>query len=156
MKMKKTIAGMVMAVSVLFSVAGCGAKEASKPLGEITKAVLDSGIDFPEMVEVSEDNFGFKYDIDAEDYSEFSVYWAGSGGDSDEVCIIKAKEGKADSVKEDVQERLNSQKDVFKDYVPEEYDKLCKSEVKTEGDYVYWVCTDDNSKAEETLLSYFE
>ena len=157
-KMRKTIAGVFAAAVMLLSVTGCGSegKTATKPLNEITQAVMDSGVEFPEMVEVSEDNFQFKYGVAAEDYSEFSLWWAGSGGDADEICIVKANEDKLDTVKKAVEKRLEDQKTVFKDYVPAQYDKLCDTKVKTEGDYVYWVCTNDNSKAEETLTSYFE
>ena len=157
-KMRKTIAGVFAAAVMLLSVTGCGSegKTATKPLNEITQAVMDSGVEFPEMVEVSEDNFQFKYGVAAEDYSEFSLWWAGSGGDADEICIVKANEDKLDTVKKAVEKRLEDQKTVFKDYVPAQYDKLCDTKVKTEGNYVYWVCTNDNSKAEETLTSYFE
>jgi len=157
-KMKKMLAGIVMTAAMLVSVTGCGGdgKTASKPLNEITQAVMDSGIEFPEMVEVSEENFQFKYGVTADDYSEFSVWWAGSGGDADEVCIVKAKDDKLDTVKSAVEKRLEDQKVVFKDYVPAQYDKLCDTKVNTEGDYVYWVCTNDNTKAEDTILLYFE
>ncbi|MGN0613623.1 MAG: DUF4358 domain-containing protein [Porcipelethomonas sp.] len=156
-KIKSAIAGLIMSAAVMVSATACGgSKEATKPLSDITKAVADSGIEFPEMIEVSEENFQFKYGVTADDYAEYSVMWAGSGGDADEICIVKANEDKVDTIKEAVEKRLDSQKDVFKDYVPEQYDKLCDTEVKTEGNYVYWLCTNDNSKAEDTLLSYFE
>lgn len=70
------------------------------------------------------------------------------------VHNIKAKD--KEKVKLAVEERLDGQKDVFKDYVPEEYDKLCDTQVKTKGDYVYWLCTNDNEKAEEVLKSDFK
>ncbi len=157
-KLKRTIAGVILSAVTMISVTACGSegREAQKPLNEIITAVKDSGIEFPEMVEVAEENFQFKYGVTADDYSEYSVWWAGAGGDADEICIIKAKDGKLDTIQKAVEKRLEDQKDVFKDYVPEQYDKLCNTEVKTEGNYVYWICTNDNSKAEETLLSYFE
>lgn len=157
-KLKRTIASTFISVAMLLSVTACGdsGKEPTKSLNEITVAVKDCGIEFPEMVEVSEDNFQFKYGISADDYSEYSLWWAGSGGDADEICIIKAKDDKLDNIQKAVEKRLEDQKEVFKDYVPEQYEKLCDTKVKTEGNYVYWICTNDNSKAEETLLSYFE
>ncbi len=163
MKTAKRIAGIFMAAAMMMSMTACGGekesggnKTATKPLNEITQSVMDCGIEMPEMVEVSADSFQFKYGISPDDYAEFSVRWAGSGGDADEICIIKAAEGKKDAVKEVAEKRLESQKNVFKDYVPAQYDKLCEAKVKTTGDYVYWVCTNDNAKAEETLLSCFE
>lgn len=157
-KLKNTIAGVILSAVTLISAAACGSdgKAATKPLNEITVAVKDSGIEFPEMVEVTEENFQFKYGVSADDYTEYSLWWAGSGGDADEICIIKAQEDKLDTVKQAVEKRLEDQKSVFKDYVPEQYDKLCNSEVKKEGSYIYLVCTNDNGKAEETLLSYFK
>lgn len=158
-RLKRTVAGMFLMAAMLISASACGGesgKEPTKSLSEITSSVKDSGIEFPEMVEVTEDNFQFKYGISSDDYSEYSLWWAGSGGDADEICIIKAKDDKLDIVQKAVEKRLEDQKEVFKDYVAEQYDKLCDTKVKTNGNYVYWVCTNDNTKAEETLLSYFE
>ena len=157
-KTKKRAAIGFLAAIMLLNVTGCGEDDenaqATKPLNEITQAVMDCGVEFPEMVEVSEDNFQFRYAVGADDYLEYSVWWAGSGGDADEICLIKTNN--ADKVKEAVEERKKSQEGVFKDYVEEQYNKLCDSKVKTKGDYVYWLCTNDNKKAEDTLLSYFE
>ena len=116
--------------------------------------LLFARIEFPEMVEVSEDNFQFRYNLEDGDYSEYSVWWAGSGGDADEICLIKAED--TQKVKKAVEERIESQKGVFKDYVKEQYDKLCDAEINTKGNYVYWICTNDNKKAENIILSYFE
>ena len=159
--MKRSIKALgvcLLAGAAAVTVTGCGKDnsdvKASKPLKDITQAVMDCGIEFPEMVDVSEDNFQFRYGVSADDYSEYSVWWAGSGGDADEICIVKAKD--VEKVKKAVEGRKESQESVFKDYVEEQYNKLCDSSVKTKGDYVYWVCTNDDKKAEDTLLSYFE
>lgn len=160
MKKRFIFPAALMIASVL-ALSGCGkdkdsgaSAEAAKPVKEIVQDVMESGVEFPEMVSVTEDNFQLKYGLTADDYEEFSVSWAGSGADSDEVCVIKAKD--VDKVKNAVNGRLDGQKEVFKDYVPEQYDKLSKSEVKTKGNYVYWVCTNDNSKAEKAIESDFK
>lgn len=159
MRKMAVLQAAVLIVSAFSLVTGCGkdsdsSAEASKPLKEITADVINCGVEFPEMVEVAEDNFQLKYSLTADDYDEYSVWWAGSGADADEVCLIKAKDSK--KVKDAVSDRLEGQKQAFKDYVPEQYDKLCKTEVKTKGDYVYWLCTNDNSKAEKTLNDDFK
>lgn len=159
---KKRIAGAFLTAFMFFSITGCGkdsneSAETSKPVSEITTEVMNCGIEFPEMVEVSEDNFQFRYGLEDGDYSEYSVWWAGSGGDADEICIIKAKDASGtEKIKKAVEGRLDSQKGVFKDYVKEQYNKLCDTKIKTKGNYVYWLCTNDNEKAEDTILSYFE
>ena len=141
---KRRIAGAFAVTFMVFALAGCEKDsnenvKTSKPVSEITAEVIDCGIEFPEMVEVSEDNFQFRYNLEDGDYSEYSVWWAGSGGDADEICLIKA---------EDTQK--------VKNYVKEQYDKLCDAEINTKGNYVYWICTNDNKKAENIILSYFE
>ena len=155
MRIRAIIPAALM-MSSIFTLSACrkDKAEASKPLNEITADVMECGVEFPEMVEVSEENFQIKYGLTQYEYEEFSLWWAGSGADADEVCIIKAKD--KEKVKLAVEERLDGQKDVFKDYVPEEYDKLCDTQVKTKGDYVYWLCTNDNEKAEEVLKSDFK
>ncbi|MEE0184904.1 MAG: DUF4358 domain-containing protein [Oscillospiraceae bacterium] len=156
---KRRIAGAFAVTFMVFALAGCKKDsnenvKTSKPVSEITAEVIDCGIEFPEMVEVSEDNFQFRYNLEDGDYSEYSVWWAGSGGDADEICLIKAED--TQKVKKAVEERIESQKGVFKDYVKEQYDKLCDAEINTKGNYVYWICTNDNKKAENIILSYFE
>ena len=156
---KRRIAGAFAVTFMVFALAGCEKDsnenvKTSKPVSEITAEVIDCGIEFPEMVEVSEDNFQFRYNLKDGDYSEYSVWWAGSGGDADEICLIKAED--TQKVKKAVEERIESQKGVFKDYVKEQYDKLCDAEINTKGNYIYWICTNDNKKAENIILSYFE
>lgn len=156
---KRRIAGAFAVSFMFFALTGCGKDSnenaaASKPVSEITEEVINCGIKFPEMVEVSEDNFQFRYNLEDGDYSEYSVWWAGSGGDADEICLIKAED--TQKVKKAIEGRLESQKGVFKDYVKEQYNKLCDAKISTKGDYVYWICTNDNEKAEDIILSYFE
>lgn len=136
---KRRIAGAFAVTFMVFALAGCEKDsnenvKTSKPVSEITAEVIDCGIEFPEMVEVSEDNFQFRYNLEDGDYSEYSVWWAGSGGDADEICLIKAED--TQKVKKAVEERIESQKGVFKDYVKEQYDKLCDAEINTKGNYI--------------------
>lgn len=155
MKRKRILCGVISAAAAL-SLAGCGDSNAalSEPIGDVAQAVIDCGTEFPEMVEVNEDTFTHEYGLETGDYEEYSVYWAGSGGDADEVCIIKTSD--TGKVKKAVKERLDSRKNSFEGYVEAQYDKLCDSKVKTKGSYVYWLCTNDNTKAEDELLSHFE
>lgn len=118
---------------------------------QISKEVMDSGIEFPEMIEVNADNLKLQYSLEDGDFQEFGVYWSGNAAYADEVCVILAADGKADKVKDAVNQRLESQKTAFKDYVKEEYDRLCTTSVSTKGNYVYWVCTKDNAKANDII-----
>lgn len=158
---KRIILPVMLMIASAFSTTGCSEDTedadvnavASKPLSEITADIMNCGIEFPEMIEVSEENFQIKYNLSENEYDEYSLWWAGSGADADEICVIKAAD--KEKVKSAVEDRLEGQKETFKDYVPEQYDKLCETKVKTKGDYVYWFCTNDNDKAQETFDSDF-
>lgn len=156
--MKKRIILAAAMVAAVLTFTGCeknsSGEEALKPVDEITGDVISCGLEFPEMVEVEEENFQIKYGLSAEDYSEYSLWWAGSGADADEICIIKAND--KDKVKDAVSDRLEGQKEVFKDYAPEQYDKLCKAKISTRGDYVCFICTNDNEKADKAIDNDFE
>ena len=161
---KKCIVLICAAVLTLSACTACGGSsssgdggstastaQASKTAAQISKEVMDSGIEFPEMIEVNADNLKLQYSLEDGDFKEFGVYWSGNAAYADEVCVILAAEGKTDKVKDAVNQRLESQKTAFKDYVAEEYDRLCTTSVNTRGDYVYWVCTKDNAKANDLI-----
>lgn len=93
--------------------------QANKTPAQISKEVMDSGIEFPEMIEVNADNLKLQYSLEDGDFQEFGVYWSGNAAYADEVCVILAADGKADKVKDAVNQRLESQKTAFKDYVKE-------------------------------------
>lgn len=158
MRTKARIGLPVLLVLVLSLFCGCGGSEsetASCSAAELGKKIVESGIAFPELVEVNEENFQLRYALTGEDYDEFCVYWAGSGADADEVCIIRAKDGKTDTVKRAVQARLDAQKTAYQDYVPAQYDRLCQTQVTVRGDYVFWVVSADNQKALEVFNAAF-
>ena len=63
-KRKKILCGIIMTAAALF-ITGCGESETviNEPLSEVTKAVLNCGTYFPEMVEVNEENFTYEYGL---------------------------------------------------------------------------------------------
>lgn len=152
-KIKRFFNTIILSAAALW-LTGCGSSMTiNEPLNDVAQAVLNCGTEFPEMVEVTEENFQYEYGLNEGDYEEYSVYWAGSGGDADEVCIIKTAD--TSKVKDAVSSRLESRKNSFDGYVQEQYEKLCDSKIKVKGSYVYWLCTNDNTKSEKELLSHF-
>ena len=72
MRIRAIIPAALM-MSSIFTLSACGKDkaEASKPLNEITADVMECGVEFPEMVEVSEENFQIKYGLTQYEYEEF-------------------------------------------------------------------------------------
>ena len=78
---------------------------------KLLQRLLTAVLNFRKWLKISEDNFQFRYNLEDGDYSEYSVWWAGSGGDADEICLIKAED--TQKVKKAVEERIEKAKKAF-------------------------------------------
>ena len=108
---------------------------------DIMTAVISSGVSFPEMQEVTADRLTYYYDVQEGWYSDFG-----------EVAVFHASsKDTVDDIETALNSRLEKRKKDFDGYVAEEYDKLCASEVKTKGNYVYLIVSKDNDTAESAL-----
>lgn len=119
---------------------------------DIMTAVISSGVSFPEMQEVTADRLTYYYDVQEGWYSDFGATIAGSAGEADEVAVFHASsKDTVDDIETALNSRLEKRKKDFDGYVAEEYDKLCASEVKIKGNYVYLIVSKDNDTAESAL-----
>ena len=82
---------------------------------------------------------------------------------SDNFIAIKAKEGKADTVKKALEEKMEGIKADVKDYVPAEKVKADAGKILVKGDYVFLIILGNDKlsneeavkKGEEIVNSYF-
>ena len=83
--------------------------------------------------------FNFK----EEDIEEYLIYISRDGAIADEVVIIKAVNNEAASrVFNALRDRFEEKKNSFQNYVPAEYDKICRSRVEQSGLYCYYAISD--------------
>ncbi len=160
MKKIKIIAVLIAASSMLTgcvnidtssdSSSGSGSSE-GKSVSEKTAELLDT-VEFPEMVEVKSDKLSVYYDIDEDDLKEFSAYVCGSGAMPDEFGIFVANDADdASDIKEDLEERIESQRSTYEDYTPAEMYKIEDSFVEVSGNTVIYAICADNSTAKDIL-----
>lgn len=121
----------------------------SRMTGEILSAMT-----FPDMVELDEKKTELFYGLNKEVYDAASIYLCAEA-QAYEVAVIRAKENQANVVIKGIEERLLTQKDSFKDYLPEQYDLLQNALLKANGDYILFAVTDDNELCEEIFDRYF-
>ena len=66
---------------------------------------------------------------------------------ADELVIIEAKDAAGvDKIKAGAEGRLNSQKNSFQDYIPEQFKRLDGAKIVTAGNYVMYVVSDNADK----------
>lgn len=65
--------------------------------------------------------------------------------------IIQAKEGKANEVKEDLNEFLTGYEETWSRYLPEQYEYVKNRKFDVIGDYVYLIIAEDSGKLENIV-----
>ncbi len=155
--MKKILKSVAMITASMMMLCSCNGNEKKDvTASELLKAALDSQAKFEELETVETDYIKYYYSLEEDWYSEFSASVAGNNAFADEVVVVKAASDESvDDIKSALEARISSRKDVLQSYAPVEYDKLCKSEVKTEGKFVYMIVGSDSSKAEKALEKLF-
>ena len=173
--MKKLVCAVLL-TAMIAAAAGCGnqtpavttkpadttaATQESKPANtdvkasDITKAVLEAtpiNSAFEKKLESIPDYFD---GLDTDKIKDSSYFICASGAYPDEIAAFRFDS--SDSAKaavSAVNDRLQYQKDTYKDYTPEEYYKLEDAVVEQQGEWVIYLVTGDNTKAKETALGF--
>lgn len=169
--MKRIIAGLIIAASVL-SAASCGGNTAAETkkqeteattaqvkkefkASEVTAAILEE-ITINSAFEKSVDTLpDFFTDLDTDTLADSSYYICASGAFPDEIAVFKFKDAEAAKGAEPaVKERLESQKATYETYTPDEFYKLEGAVLEVKDEYLYYLVTSDNKRAEEIVKSF--
>lgn len=165
MKKSITAKAAAIAISAMLMLTGCNggeeAVEANATISEVSEAAASeitaaimAEIEIPSAIEKTAENLGAYYDIDVATIAEMSVYICGSGAYPDELAVFKFNdEAGAKAGAEAVQNRLDSQTAIYKDYTPAEMYKLDEAVIITEGNWVVFAACDANARAKEIIES---
>ncbi len=157
--MKKILAA-VLSLSLLL--AGCGSGSDGKSNVKLdaagfTSKVVETLKQTDDMVELSDEKLGDFYGVPFEGLKKATVYVSGTRSTSNEVCVLELENSDAEEkAKEVVNKRLDEQKESYKDYIPEEYEKLNGSmtSVKIVGNNVIMVVGIDSSEVENIVSEF--
>ena len=95
--------------------------------------------------------FSMLYGLD-ETAADEAALFAGTGATAEEIAVIHAASAdQVDAVVDAVQQRIQSQRDGFENYVPEELTKLEQPVMVQAGQYVILVISDDNDAAKNAI-----
>lgn len=145
--MKKVLSSVLAALSAGLVLCSCSGKESDKPASELLDAAL-KGAEFEELVKVEGSDIKYTYDLEESWYDDFAASVAGNMAFADEIVFVKAASDEdVEKVQNALEKRVKSRKDTLQSYAPAEYDKLCNTEVKVSGKYVYLVVGEDSKSA---------
>lgn len=153
-KMKvELILACVMAMSVLMG--GCGGAEATeasaveesneveaipaKPVQEIYEEIAQA-VELQSPVPMTDSFISNYYGINPEKLEEYVFVMSEEATSAETVAIMKVKEeGDVENIKAALQVLVDEKRGEMEDYLPEQFEIVDKSSVKTKGNYVYLV-----------------
>lgn len=155
MKRLKKIA--LLALSAALVLAGCGGKTKTVDIvpGDAAAALVEQ-VDFKDSLqEAAGDVAAQFYNLD-DTITDYAIYISGSGATAEEVAVLRVeKEADAAHAQEIINARLDTLKDMFENYRPDEMVKIGSPVIETRGNVVYFVCTDDTRGAKDAIAALY-
>lgn len=137
--MKRKMRGLLLAMSVLLllGITACGGvKTAEVDVAQVMEEMRKAHPIQGSLQLTDTDMLNF-YGIDTDTLESYSAEMAADGITANEVVLVKAKdEESAKTVETKLQNRLDARRNEFKNYLPDQYAVVEKSEVKRDGVYV--------------------
>lgn len=157
--MKKNVFALtVIMVIILALLTGCSSKDTTSKepsIDEIDQNINDD-VDISNMVESDSDKLEKLYDIDIDKVDNFKLYTAKTNIEANELLILKVKnEEDIGDIKEDINDRIESQTNSFKDYLPDEYFLIEKHVLKSNGNYIIFIICEEAEKIESLFDKSF-
>lgn len=148
----KKLFSLILALTLLLSLAACGAKEEAAPVD--LNALYESFVpSLPDMFQPDEETMLNFLGIDAADCAQYVVSICGNGMQADEVWLIEAKDEEALArLTELAQTRIVAKEDETISYAPDQYAVVQKAELLTNGKYLALLISPDV----DTLKAGFE
>lgn len=154
--MKKILKMTAAFMSAAILLCSCGGSASNANASDLLNAAANSGAKFEELEKVEGDILKFNYEMDETWYTDVAAMAAGNMAYADEIVVVKASStDNVKNVESALEKRVENRKNVLQSYAPAEYDKLCNSKVKTNGDYVYLIVGSDINTAEDALKKAF-
>lgn len=150
----KKILSLVFAVVTVFVIVGCTGQTSNVAVKEILAQIkeeveipMSGEIDFNTDQEAAE-----RYEINLEDIEEGMVYRAMINIRADEIIILKAKDkSKVSRLEEALEKVYNTRYNIWKNYLPQEFEKVENHILKTKGNYLVFIISEDPEKIEEVF-----
>lgn len=137
------------------SLVGCGVNN-NLTVDEIENKMSKS-VTFEDMEKGNSKSLKRFYKLNANDYDGVVLYTPESTMDVTEMLIVKVKDrSQIESLEDAIDSRINYQLQSFAGYGPEQCALVNDYELKTKGDYVFFVVSKDAKDLKESFLNSIE
>lgn len=156
MKMRKILAAAFAPIILIAGLTACdsdgGDKTADIAPSEVVKAVL-AEVPIDDAAEKDKSEVKSYYsNIDTEAMEDGAFALCRAAQYPDEIAVIKFKsDSDADEAKTAFQARLDSQKELYETYSPDEMYKLESAVIYSKGRYAIFIALSDNEKAKSIV-----
>lgn len=153
----KKIAKLLSGILVCASLVACGAKGPALKEGLTVNDVVAKVEEKAPMqmpMELDETTIKDLTTINLDDVEGYAIKKAMIMNSADITAVVKAKDGKVESVKEALQKMLDTEKDNA--YLPEQKDKVENAVLTEKGNYVILLINADIPSAEAAINECFE
>lgn len=147
---KKMILPLLLAALLL---CGCTAKQAALPkAADLVKVIADSQTFTEELEAVDAELLADLMDIEEGEYTEAAMLMDASMATAEMAAVLTSKDAKAaEALAEKLKDYLESLKEQYEDYRPEEMPKLNAAEVLRNGNQCVLVVAPDQQTARQAV-----
>ncbi len=156
--MKRSLICLILFALVLCLMTGCGTQESSDPgcadILNSFKEMTEDGFDTVYVAGDSEyeDNYENMYAIKRDLIDDGGIIYTAEGGLADEVSLFHLKDsGDVKLAKEKLESRLETRRNQFNGYKPEEVYKIDNAVIMVKGNFVALVISSDPPMTESLL-----
>lgn len=153
---------LLCAASLLMLLAGCTSSPSNTEvdLTKISETIyekVDSGELEMGMMSENLDATALKdlYELDINDLKSYDVRMALINVQANEVAMFEAKDGKFDTVKKGVEKRLENLKELWSQYLPDQYELVKNAQTYENGNYYFFVVGSDAEEIIEIIKANF-
>lgn len=149
---KRWIAGLLAALTL--SLGGCSSASENVDIDKMAAELAEKVTFVDELAQIDESMISMVYDgFEWED----AVLYMGSGATAEEIAVFAfADAAAARTAVDQGKAYIESQKEAFENYVPEEVKRLEGAIVQQGGRYMAVVVTEDTDTADKIIKDYFK
>ena len=159
--MKRNRKALVILMTAAALLGGCGEKSGETVSESVTDVSVQSvyeavgaAVELPSMIEGDDNFISNYYGIDPADLEEYIFAEAEDATLASAVIITKVKsEDAVERIVSSLNTVINQKSAEMQDYIPEQYEIVADSSVKTEGLYVYLVIAENAGDIESVIQS---
>lgn len=155
--MKKVLSILLTALMLGAVLIGCGesknAEVKNVPASEITKAITDE-VEFPAMGSVPEETVKEQFGLNLDDIEDYSVLKCMRSPGVGILAVVKAKDGKVDTVKSALENSVKTLK--ASAFYPGEAEVYDAAKVKADGNYVILAAVESTEEGKDSVAKSIE